>query len=98
MSRFITQDAGVIDQVKRYRSAASMLSFSKEEQEEARQNIVAYMNDEGVEAMQAGNNYVTITRYTSVRFDTCRFRREHPELAHDYTVETEALRFTVKDA
>lgn len=98
MSRFITQEPQIIKAVESYRSAASVLTLAKEQQDEDKKHIIAYMSNEGVETMQAGSNLVKLTRYTSVRFDSIKFRQENPEMAAKYTQEVEAIRFTVKDA
>lgn len=98
MLKFITQDEKIINAVKDYRVGRVVSEQAKETMEEAKQTVIVYMNDNGVEDMKAGNNRVKITRYTSVRFDTVKFRQDYPELAARYTQGVEAIRFTVKDA
>ena len=43
----------------------------------------------------AGTFKVTWTPYTSTRFDSARFKKEHAELAAAYTKTTTARRFSI---
>jgi len=56
--------------------------------------IKAVMGEE--ETLLAGAFKVTWTPYTSSRFDSTRFRKEHAELAAAYTKTTTARRFSVR--
>ena len=48
------------------------------------------------ETLLAGAFKVTWTPYTSTRFDSARFKKEHVELAEAYTKTTTARRFSVR--
>ena len=48
------------------------------------------------ETLLAGAFKVTWTPYTSSRFDSARFKKEHAELAEAYTKTTTARRFSVR--
>ena len=52
------------------------------------------MGDE--ETLLAGAFKVTWTPYTSTRFDSARFKKEHAELAEAYTKTTTTRRFSVR--
>ena len=56
--------------------------------------IKQVMGDE--ETLLAGAFKVTWTPYTSTRFDSARFKKEHAELAEAYTKITTARRFSVR--
>ena len=56
--------------------------------------IKAVMGEE--ETLLAGAFRVTWTPYTSSRFDSTRFRKEHADLAAAYTKTTTARRFSVR--
>ncbi len=56
--------------------------------------IKQVMGDE--ETLLAGAFKVTWTPYTSTRFDSARFKKEHAELAETYTKTTTARRFSVR--
>lgn len=56
--------------------------------------IKQVMGDE--ETLLAGAFKVTWTPYTSTRFDSARFKKEHAELAEVYTKTTTARRFSVR--
>ena len=56
--------------------------------------IKQVMGDE--ETLLAGAFKVTWTPYTSTRFDSARFKKEHAELAAAYTKPTTARRFSVR--
>ena len=55
--------------------------------------IKQVMGDE--ETLLAGAFKVTWTPYTSTRFDSVRFKKEHAELAAAYTKQTTARRFSI---
>ena len=48
------------------------------------------------ENLLAGAFKVTWTPYTSTRFDSARFKKEHAELAEAYTKTTTTRRFSVR--
>ena len=48
------------------------------------------------ETLFAGAFKVTWTPYTSSRFDSARFKKDHAELAEAYTKTTTTRRFTVR--
>ena len=52
------------------------------------------MGDE--ETLMAGAFKVTWTHYTTSRFDSARFKKDHAELAAAYTKTTTTRRFTVR--
>ena len=56
--------------------------------------IKQVMGDE--ETLLAGAFKVTWTPYTSTRFDSARFKKEHAELAEAYTKTTTERRFFVR--
>ena len=56
--------------------------------------IKSIMGDD--ETLLAGAFKVTWTPYTSTRFDSARFKKEHAELAAAYTKTTTVRRFTVR--
>ena len=56
--------------------------------------IKSVMGEE--ETLLAGAFRVTWTPYTSSRFDSTRFRKEHADLAAAYTKTTTARRFSVR--
>ena len=56
--------------------------------------IKSIMGDE--ETLLAGAFKVTWTPYTTTRFDSTRFRKDHAELAEAYTKTTAVRRFSVR--
>ena len=60
----------------------------------AEDDIKAVMGDE--ETLLAGAFKVSWTPYTSSRFDSSRFKKDHAELAAAYTKTTTVRRFCVR--
>ena len=56
--------------------------------------IKSIMGDE--ETLLAGAFKVTWTPYTTTRFDSTRFRKDHAELAEAYTKTSTVRRFSVR--
>lgn len=54
------------------------------------------MADAGTETMKAGQYSMSWKVITSNRFDASAFKRDHAELAAQYTKETKTCRFLVK--
>ena len=48
------------------------------------------------ETLIAGAYKVTWTAYTTTRFDSTRFKKDHADLASEYTKSTTTRRFTVR--
>lgn len=48
------------------------------------------------ETLIAGAYKVTWTAYTTTRFDSIRFKKDHADLASEYTKSTTTRRFTVR--
>ena len=61
---------------------------------QAEEAIKAVMGDE--ETLFAGAFKVSWTPYTSSRFDSSRFKKDHAELAAAYTKTTTIRRFSVR--
>ena len=64
-----------------------------DEIQEAEDAIKAIMGDE--ETLLAGVFKVNWTTYTTTRFDSARFKKDHAELAAAYTKQTTARRFSI---
>ena len=60
----------------------------------AEDEIKRIMGDD--DTLLAGAYKLTWTPYTTTRFDSARFKRDHAELAAAYTRTTTARRFTVR--
>ena len=60
----------------------------------AEDEIKRVMGDD--DTLLAGSYKVTWTPYTTTRFDSARFKRDHAELAAAYTKTTIARRFSVR--
>lgn len=98
MARFVTQDKAVVETVKTYRAATVVERDAKEAKDDAKTRILEYMDKCGVEVMEAGRSLVTVTRYTSAKFNITQFKKDYPELVKEYLVETDAIRLTIRDA
>ena len=59
----------------------------------AEDEIKAHMGDE--ETLLAGAFKVSWKTFTSSRFDSVRFKKDHAELAAEYTKTTTARRFSI---
>ena len=57
--------------------------------------IKAELTAQNTDTLIAGPFKINWTRYTSSRFDTKSFKATHAELYKQYTVTTEARRFTI---
>ena len=57
--------------------------------------LKAEMVKQGTERMLVEGYKVNYTKYTSHRFDTTAFKKDHAELYGQYTKETEARRFSI---
>ena len=58
--------------------------------------IKAELTHRNTDDLTAGAYRITWTPYTTTRFDSARFRKDHAELAEAYTKTTTARRFSVR--
>lgn len=77
------------------RSLKQMREDLDAEIEQLENHIKAEMELRGVDNLLAGDYRIRWTLYTSIRFDTTAFKKDHADLAASYTRTTECRRFTV---
>lgn len=63
--------------------------------EALKDTLKAEMVRQGAERMMVGGYKVSYTKYTTHRFDTTAFKKDHAELYTEYTKATEARRFSI---
>lgn len=54
-----------------------------------------FMKENGVKSVNAGMYKVTYSEYTSNRFDSTKFKAEHPDTYAQYLKQTQATRLTI---
>lgn len=81
-------------QIKKLLELKRMREELDNEITQAEEAIKAVMGDE--ETLLAGAFKVTWTPYTTTRFDSTRFRKDHAKLAEAYTKTTTVRRFSVR--
>ena len=82
-----------LNELSEQRRMADELSAEIEAIQDA---IKAHMTEADTDTITAGAFKVTWTAYTSSRFDSTRFKKEHAELAEAYTKTTTTRRFSVR--
>ena len=80
---------------KEYREYMAMIKELQDEADAIKANLIGYMDEKGVEAVQADVFTVKWTKYQSQRIDTTAFKKEMPDVAARYTKTTETRRFMV---
>lgn len=83
------------EKVKQYQLQNAQAEHFIRSKKRIMQQIRAEMEANGTETMRAGD--YTVRAVTSVRrhFDIKEFRKDHPDLVAQYTVETDVRRFSV---
>ena len=82
--------------VRRYIDLGEQIKDLKEEREQAKQQVLHHMGN--AKYGRAGSLQVTFSRYTTSRLDSKRLKKERPEVAAEYTNETETGRLSVKES
>lgn len=94
-----TEDTADLEPVelslRRYIDLGEQLKDVKEQRERAKQLVLQQMGN--ARYGQVGNLQVTFSRYTVARLDAKRLKAERPEIAAEYTKETETGRLSVKE-
>jgi len=80
---------------KDYRELQAMIKELTEEADAVKATIIAHMEHENAETLQADIFTIKWTAYSSQRVDTSALKRELPDVAARYTVATECRRFQV---
>lgn len=65
------------------------------ELDELKGQVKDFMKDNGVKSVTAGMYKVTYSEYVSNRFDSTKFKAEHPETYAEYLKATPATRLTI---
>ena len=78
-----------------YRDLQTMIRELEADSEAIKAAIIAHMDTENIDTLQADIFTIKYTAYTSNRIDTAALKKELPEIAARYTKTTEARRFQV---
>ena len=78
-----------------YRELQAMIAELQAEADAIKAAIIAEMDAQGADTMQADIFTIKYTAYTTSRIDTTAIKNELPETAARYTRTTEARRFQV---
>ncbi|MBQ9773831.1 MAG: hypothetical protein IJW30_04130 [Clostridia bacterium] len=91
-----TDEKDMTEKVKEYRLLNAQLTRLAHARGQVRQQIRAEMSASGLAQVSAGD--YTVRTFTVARrhFDVAAFRKDHPELAEQYTVTTDVRRFSVE--
>jgi len=85
----------ITSKARDYRELQAMIKELEAEADALKVAIIAEMEAQGTDTMQADIFTIRWTAYTSSRLDTVALKKEMPELAARYTKTTEARRFQV---
>ncbi len=83
------------EKVKEYRLLNAQAARLKHAKGELGKQIRAEMRASGVDRLSAGDYVVHAVTAPRRHFDVAAFRKDHPDLAEQYTVSTDVCRFTV---
>ena len=81
--------------VKDYREVRSEIDERKSTLEDLRQKIERLMGDASLVKDASGRKVVSRTSYTTTRFNSTSFKKDHADLYGQYLSESKSMRFTV---
>lgn len=81
--------------IARIRELEEQQAAISAELDELKGQVKDFMKDNGVKSVTAGMYKVTYSEYVSNRFDSTKFKTEHPETYAEYLKATPATRLTI---
>lgn len=81
--------------IARIRELEEQQAAISAELDELKGQVKDFMKDNGVKSVTAGMYKVTYSEYVSNRFDSTKFKAEHPETYAEYLKATPATRLTI---
>ena len=85
----------ITNKAKDYREIQALIKELEAEAEALKAAMIAHMEAQGADTLQADIFTIRWTAYTSNRVDTTALKKELPDVAARYTKTTEARRFQV---
>lgn len=85
----------LLNRIKKYKDLESRKAAIEEQMEALKSDLMADMQEKGLEEQQAGNWVVRWTRVFTNRLDAKALKAELPELAARFTRQTESHRFSI---
>jgi len=80
---------------KEYRELQAMIKELEDEAEAIKATMIAELEAQGTDTLQAGIFTIKWTAYCGSRVDTTALKKELPDIAARYTRSTESRRFQV---
>ena len=92
-----TEDAGVICALHELKDARELAKDARDKELEAKSVIDEYIKTHGNSRIAGGGLMFSLTERISGRFDSASFKKDHPELAGQYTKTSTSLFYEVKE-
>ena len=85
----------LLNRIKKYRDLEAQRTAIEKEMEALKADLLADMQEKGLEEQKAGNWVIRWTKVLTNRLDSKALKAELPELAARFTRQTESRRFSI---
>ncbi len=95
MTKFITTNLNIEDEIRTIKALESKLEELKELKEEKESQIKAILDNAGVEELQVGTFTIRFTNVVRNNFNTSAFKKKYLELYNAFIKQTNYRKFTI---
>ncbi len=85
----------LLNRIKKYKDLEAQRTAIEKEMEALKADLLADMQEKGLEEQKAGNWVIRWTKVLTNRLDSKALKAELPELAARFTRQTESRRFSI---
>ena len=85
----------LLSRIKKYKDLEAQKTAIEKEMEALKTDLLADMQEKGLEEQKAGNWVIRWTKVLTNRLDSKALKAELPELAARFTRQTESRRFSI---
>lgn len=85
----------LLNRIKKYKDLEAQKTAIEKEMEALKTDLLADMQEKGLEEQKAGNWVIRWTKVLTNRLDSKALKAELPELAARFTRQTESRRFSI---
>lgn len=85
----------LLNRIKKYKDLEAQRTAIEKEMEALKADLLADMQEKGLEEQKAGNWVIRWTKVLTNRLDSKALKAELPELAARFTKQTESRRFSI---
>jgi CRISPR/Cas system-associated exonuclease Cas4 (RecB family) len=93
-----TTDDDIINALEMLQESRDLEKAAKDLSDQAKTVLDEKVRKQGIKSVRGGSLVLTLNEILSSRFDSAAFKKQHPDLAQEFTKTSKSLRYDVKEA